>query len=333
MCQESTALHHVTGDPELEQYLYAELLHDREFLHKADTAYAGNGKAFDYIYAGLMTNFDNPDMTGVALWLGLYLENDPEVTTVLRKFLETGWWNREGESHTAAKCKQPFWNAIYMTITDQGVAQELVEHTADLLKGFALGPYWNTARINCDAAETEAGECLAVDGKTVLKLDGVSGDDLMATEALHPSIRPPSNFDSRSNPFEVNGGGGPRLNPGGDLLAAYWISRYMQAGQPGEFNLSPNARDHMPVGGWPDNPEPQPEPSPDIVTQPDTSTADAVAPIDILPEIQPAVEPQPETGSSSGSCSTTHRTPSLPTFLLLAAFFACLATIRQRRTS
>ena len=72
----------------------------------------------------------------------------------------------------------------------------------------------------------------------------------MATEALHPSIRPPSNFDARSNPFDVNGGGGLRINPGGDLQASYWIGRFMQASPAGQANLSPNARDHMPVGGW-----------------------------------------------------------------------------------
>ncbi|MGM0577972.1 MAG: hypothetical protein ACQEXJ_19755 [Myxococcota bacterium] len=55
-------------------------------------------------------------------------------------------------------------------------------------------------------------------------------------------IRPPSNFDARSAPFKVNGGGGDRLNPGGDLLASYWIARYMQVNAPGETNVSPFAR-------------------------------------------------------------------------------------------
>jgi hypothetical protein len=166
--------------------------------------------------------------------------------------LEDGWWDREGERHSASRSKQPLWHAVYASVTDEGVSGALVEELADLLLGFDLGPYWNDERINCDEDELDQGECLAVDGSTVITLAGQPDDGRwMATEALHPSIRPPSNFDARSNPFRVNGGGGLRLNPGGDLLAAYWIGRYMQAESPGASNQSPNARDHGPVAAWP----------------------------------------------------------------------------------
>jgi len=250
-------LHHISGDERLEEYLYQELLDKREFL---DMVNRDEG-AVDYIYMGINTNFDNPDMTSLALWLSIYLENDPQVTAVLRTFLEEGWWRREGESHTAALCKQPLWHAIYMALTDRGVNAALPGELADLLLGFNLGPYWNDRRENCDADEIAAGECLAVDGQTVLTLEGTSsGGSWMATEALHPGIRPPSDFDARSNPFDVNGGGGLRLNPGGDLQAAYWIGRYMQANSAGQTNLSPNAREHMPVGGWTNGKPPDDEP-------------------------------------------------------------------------
>ncbi len=243
-------LFHVSGDPELESYLYEDLLDDRGFLDMV-TATKSEG-AIDYVYLGINTNWDDPDMTAIALWLGIFLDRDPEVTDVLRAYLENGWWDREGETFLAKNAKQPLWNVIYMTLTDRGVDADLIDATADLLMGFSLGPYWNDERINCDSDEFAAGECLAVDGKTILTIAGQSSEgDYMATEALHPSIRPPSNFNSRSNPFEVNGGGGNRLNPGGDLLAAYWIGRYMQASASGEVNLSPNARNHMPVGGCP----------------------------------------------------------------------------------
>jgi len=248
-------LHHVSGDEALEAFLYEELLHERDFLGMVERW--RDPMVLDYIYAGAMTNFDNPDMTSVALWLALYHETDPEVTGVLREFLEDGWWVREGESHTARLCKQPLWHAIYLTLTDRGTDAGLVEEVRDLLLAFPLGPYWNDQRINCDADEIAAGECLAVDGETTLTLEGADDDgDAMATESLDPSIRPPSNFDARSNPFQVNGGGGNRLNPGGDLLASYWILRAMDSLEPGETHLSPFARDHMPVGGWPENPEP-----------------------------------------------------------------------------
>jgi hypothetical protein len=240
-------LHHVSSDERLEEFLYLELMHNRDLLGKLNSI-DDAGRA-DYIYRGAGTNFDVPDMTSIALWLAIYFENDAEITTELRTFLEESWWRLEGETHTAALSKQPLWHAIYMTLTDRGVAVDTIDENADLLLGFDLGPYWNPVRENCDEDETAALQCLAIDGETILYLD----EDFpnTATEALHPSIRPPSNFDARSNPFSVNGGGGNRLNPGGDLLASYWICRYMQANVAGEINVSPFARDHMPVGGWP----------------------------------------------------------------------------------
>ncbi|RJO70191.1 MAG: hypothetical protein C4523_05675 [Myxococcales bacterium] len=242
-------LFHLTGDPDIEAFLYEDLLYERDFLGKL-TAFDGPD-AIDYTYLGLNTNFDVPDMTAVALFLALYLEDDPEVTEPLRDFMERGWWRRDGESHTAALCKQPVWNSIYMAITDRGAPQDLIDSTAALLEGFPLGAYWNDRRENCDADELAAMRCTAIDGETILTLDKVGEDGAWASGALDPRIRPPSNFDARSNPFEVNGGGGLRLNPGGDHLAAYWLGRYMEANAEGETNVSPHVRAHMPLGGEP----------------------------------------------------------------------------------
>jgi len=57
----------------------------------------------------------------------------------------------------------------------------------------------------------------------------------------------------------VNGGGGNLLNPGGDLLAAYWVGRAMEATLAGQANRSPFAQEHMPIGGWPVDDTPQPD--------------------------------------------------------------------------
>ncbi len=238
-------LHHVSGDTRLEQFLYEELHVNRDFLGKI-TDY---GDSLDYIYRGINTNTDNPDMSAVALWLALYTEKDPAVSAVIREFLETGWWDRAGESYTAKLSDQPLWHAVYLTLSDRGTDPALVAEIADLLEGFTLGPYWNLERINCDAAEIAARQCVAIDGTTIIDIAGIDVDgDPIATEALHPSIRPNSNFNARSSSFFVNGGGNDRLNPGGDLLASYWIMRFMQTTAPGETNLSPNARDRTPPG-------------------------------------------------------------------------------------
>lgn len=264
-------LFHVTGDPAIEEYLYEELLGVRGFQDMALRSRTED--ALDYVFVGSQTNFDNPDMTALALWLNLYLETDDEVDGAVRAFMEEGWWKRDGESHSADRAKQPLWNAIYMTLTDRGVEPGLVDQTRDLLQAFKLGPYWNEARMNCDDDELAAGQCLAVDGKTVLTLDGTTiGGAPVASEALDPSIRPTSNYDARSNPYRVNGGGnGLRLNPGGDLLTAWWIGRFMQANVAGDTNRSPYARQHVPIGGAVAEPIPE--------TAADTDTAASELPV------------------------------------------------------
>jgi len=100
-----------------------------------------------------------------------------------------------------------------------------------------------------------------------------SGDSV-SDIALDPSIRPPSNFDARSDPFELNGGGGLRLNPGGDLLAAYWMGRYFPLNPAGTRGMSPNVRDHIEVPGL----IPVPEPVPEVVE----AGADVVEPGDTI---------------------------------------------------
>lgn len=327
---------HVTGDPAVEAFIYEELLANRNYLQLMKDSLDAKKGALDYIYAGNMTNFDNPDMTGVALWLALYTETDPEVADVLHFFLEHGWWQRADESHTAALCKQPFWHAIYLGLTRSGVQPATVKELRDLLLAFDLGPYWNPVRINCDDTEIAAGECLAEDGETVLTLSvQEDGGTWLATEALDPSIRPPSNFDARSNPFRVNGGGGMRLNPGGDLLAAYWMGRFLEANEPGSNNRSPFARAHMPVGGWPERTG---DDSPDIVgatdlgAPGDTVQGDSASAADLRPDTSADIGGP--SSKKSGGCragSPASGTP-LPVLLaLLLGLFAVRAKVRVVR--
>ncbi len=274
-------LYHVTGDPELEAYLYDELLHDRGYQGLAERA-RGAG-AIDYVWVGSQTNYDNPDMAGLALWLNLYLETDDAVAAPVRAFLEDGWWRREGETHSADRGKQPLWNALYLGVTDRGTDPALVATTRDLLLAFDLGPYWNEPRLNCDEAELAAGVCLAVDGQTLLTLAGTNNNgEPVASEALDPSIRPTSNYDARSNPYDVNGGGdGLRLNPGGDLIAAYWLARWAQAMPAGAANRSPRARAHAPIGGW------AAEPAPEAAEAAPEASVDADASDEPLPDAEP----------------------------------------------
>ncbi|NOZ02808.1 MAG: hypothetical protein GXP54_13105, partial [Deltaproteobacteria bacterium] len=109
---------HISGDEALEKFLYEDLLSERAYPAKLLKEHAD--QALDYIYMGIDTNFDNPDLISVALWPALYTENDPEVRAPLEKFMNESWWDRPGESHTARLCKQPYWHAIYLALTDRG---------------------------------------------------------------------------------------------------------------------------------------------------------------------------------------------------------------------
>ena len=280
-------LHHVSGMPELEQFLYQELMVDRNFLDMVPLTEADG--AVDYIYAKKLTFHSNVNMIATALYLAIYYETDPDVIEVLQAFARDRWWNREDDFSTAKKLKNPFYDAIYLAIAPDATEDALVDEAMGYLGGFPLGPYLNSQVINCDADEGAAGECLAIDGETVLTLDNPPAEagEWATKEALSPPIRPPSNYISRSNPFETNGGGGMRLNPGGDMLAAYWMMRFLERRDESLPNRSPHAREHIPVVV--SDPEPDPELVPEAALEPAPEAAPEPAP-DVTVEIVPAQE-------------------------------------------
>jgi len=143
-----------------------------------------------------------------------------------------------------------------------------------------------------------------VDGKTVIQVSELTnrGDHPIAVEPLDPSIRPPSNFDARTDPFEVNGGGGRSIMPGGDLQAAYWLLRWLDVREPGEIARSPNARMHRPAVEVPA--DPAPEAGGDVPGTEDAEAAEDAAARTDVPETDGSegtvYQPEPQTGSSSG---------------------------------
>jgi hypothetical protein len=257
-------LYHVCGDEASEAFLYDEMMKRRGYLDAVPDGPGADG--VDYVYMGVKTNFSNVNMIAIALFLNLWFEADDAVAARVRAYMQHGWWDRKGVRQAARRAKQPYFHAFWLATTDAGTDATIAAEAASLLKAFRLDPYVSAERINCDEAELAKRECVAVDGKTVIKVskDRNRGDWPIAEEPLDPSIRPPSNFDARTDPFEVNGGGGRGLNPGGDLHAAYWLLRWLPERGAGETARSPNARAHRPVYALPDpEPEPEPEPVPD----------------------------------------------------------------------
>jgi len=306
-------LYHVTGDEALGHYIYQELFIERGFLEKARNFTSPD--AVNYIYMGKATNTDNVDMTAVGLFLTLYTEKDENIAEVFHNFLENGWWNPENEQRfCASKSKQPLWHALYLAVSKTGPHNDVRDELVRLLKGFPLGSYWQDERINCDEEEIKQGECIAIDGKTRIKLYGQSpGGAWLAEEALDPTIRPNSDFNARSNPFHVNGYGDPtRLNPGGDLLAAYWISRALEMKPYGEWNISKNVRQYGKT-----------EVSENLSLSEDVLASDlkevSVAEIDgfEFEEVTPLVEPSQPRKSSGCVASRSHANGSVVFLILL----------------
>lgn len=238
-------LHHVGGDPETEAFLYDELLQRRGWL---ETLQARRG--VDYIYAGTQTNYSNVNMIALSLFCAIHFEDDPSVLAVIGDYMEERWWDDEGNPRAARRIAQPYFHALYLAMTQRGTDAAVVAEASGLLAAWPVAPYLGVERVNCDDDELAAGRCLAIDGTTELILDEAlgRGGHPVATTPLHPSIRPPSNFDARSDPFRVNGGGGGLL-PGGDLVSAYWLMRWLEARAPGEPLSSTFARPHLSIEG------------------------------------------------------------------------------------
>jgi len=321
-------LYHVSGDPDAEAFLYDELLVQRGYLKMVPVS-EDTGSALDYLYMNTDTNFSNVNMVAIALFLNIYFEKDPEVLERMRGYMENRWWDFPDVHQSARWLKQPYFHALYEAMTLTGTDTGRTVEAAALLNAFPLGPYTNEERINCDGEELQAGTCLAVDGETELTLASMSswGDNPVADEALDPSIRPPSNFDARSNPFQVNGGGGQGLNPGGDLLSAYWLLRYLPARKAGSAAQSPNTRDHIWVGEPPISPEPRVEAISEVA--PDVISADSPAG-ESGAEVVASPDPADAAGGSSSDGCTSGPTGPLPAALLLFLLVLLPAVLRER---
>ncbi len=240
------SLWHVSGDPELEDYLYGELMQRRRY-HERVLQGPEQG-ALAIFYFGTRTNFSVTHMAALALWQVFHLEADDALAQGLEPILEDLWWLAPGSSRTARRARQPFYHLLYLGLSRRGGAAVLGPEALDLLEAFPLAPLQQRAVRNCDEAELAARRCIAEDGSELqIEEQPGRGGGPVATEALWPSIRPSSNFYSRSDPFEVNGEGGLALYPGSDLLAAYWLARLIPSLAAGQRWVSPHARAHRSV--------------------------------------------------------------------------------------
>jgi hypothetical protein len=238
-------LYHVTGDEPIGRFYYEDLLERRGYLDVARDTIA-------LMYVGNQTNFSNVNMAFVAAWGLMRYESDSEIAARARTVMEEQLYG-PGKPRQAKGLKQSFFDFVFAGFRRFGVlgdGAKARQHGLDTLLEHPAAPYFTFAVDNCDQAEQASLQCIGIDGTPiVLSPEPGRGGGLVAVDPVPMRIRPPSNFEWRSDPHRVNGGEGDRLNPGGEIVCAYWMGRYLSAATDGLENLSSSARPRPPPIG------------------------------------------------------------------------------------
>jgi len=189
------------------------------------------------------TNYSNVNMAFVGFYGLLRYEPEPELRALYAAALESSLWDTGIDPRQPRMLGQSFFDFIYAGFRAEGTDPDAVLRGATTLSEFDRPPYLNVSRENCDETEISAGACLAEDGTPIVIAPSLGRNGaLVAVEVLPKRVRPPSNFEWRSNPFAVNGGGGDRINPGGDFRGAYWLGRHLRRGEGTAVNLASGTR-------------------------------------------------------------------------------------------
>ena len=228
------AAYHVSGDQAIGRYYYDDLVATRDLPRIT-------GLDPELVFMGEPTNFSNVNMLAIAWATLLRTETNPTVRAELLNSLEHAFWDT-GNSRDVSHVKQAWFDAVYAAFAPGADTHVLAERIREDLSEFQPAPAFERDRTNCDDQEIAAGSCVAVDGKTVIhpSKNGNHGGSLVAKELVPMSVRPDSDFEWRSDPFEINGSGSSLMDPRGDYLAAYWFARLFDRDP--TRNLSPNAR-------------------------------------------------------------------------------------------
>jgi len=230
-------LYHITGDAELGDYYYDELIGRRDFPRLMVSGPVHVGAMYQDGGAGGDTNFSNVNMAFVSAWGLLRYESDPDLREKFHAVFASELWDAD-HPHDGESIGQAYFDLLRSGLAGDDPA--VTAGAAAQLGEFVTPPYFDYAVENCDAGELAAGSCVAIDGSTEITLVEAGSDK--SRTPLPKRLRPPSNFEWRSDPRSVNGGGGVRLDPGGDFRSAYWMGRILLATPDPDGNLSPRAR-------------------------------------------------------------------------------------------
>lgn len=187
---------------------------------------------------GAGSNFSGYNMGFLGGWLAQRFVCEDSVRQQVIAGVDQGMYERPGRDRQPAEQSQALYHLVALQAraatslwdSDGTVDEVVLERVLNDLSGFSDAPYFPETRVNCDESEIEAGVCTALDGSTLHLLGEVGWNDtLVSEEPLPMSIRPPSNYHWRSNPYQVNGDVGSTVFLGAvDFRFVYWMGRYIQ---------------------------------------------------------------------------------------------------------
>ncbi len=226
------ALSYVAEDAEVDAYLYDELIDQRHLDQIARQNQVG-------VDLWVWSNYSSYNMAFQGAWLAhRYLKRQSSRDLVKLALSDRLYDKPLWHARQPKLTQQSLFDFIYAASVADASAytymagvpdQDALANGLFTLETFPAVPFWEWEVINCDEDEIAAGHCLCVDGQTELDLMPLlgRGDKVVSVEVVPMSVRPPSNYFWRSNPYEVNGGSdGTRLLPAVDYLYAYWLGRW-----------------------------------------------------------------------------------------------------------
>jgi len=223
---------YAASDPELDSYLYDELIKERDIPKIA-------AEDMIYINMGSGSNWSNYSMALTSAWLAHRYIDDEYTRTKVKESIDVQLYDTPGEAFKPVEQKMSLYDFVYaasevnytaFNLPDGTVPQTAFANGMETLQGFHNAPYWDYQVINCDETETANPPCPCElnDGTVVTYLGLVGrGDADMCDQVIPRTVKHPDNYEWRSNPYRPNGGGdGSGLMSGVDFRIAYWLGRY-----------------------------------------------------------------------------------------------------------
>ncbi len=230
----------VTGDPDLEAWLYDDLIGRRGFPQIIAE------QASILLDMGIKSNYSNYNMAFTGIWLAFRYLEDPDALATLRTAVRDQIYARPDHTRQPDEIGYSFYDFIYAAgragmnpwwpMATEPEA-DAVARGVTTLREFSDAPYWDFGKVlcpeavcDCDDTSVDNQECTALDGTELTVLGCIGRNcDLITLEPIPMRTLGPSNYHWRSNPYRPNReGSGASLLPAVDFRIAYWMGRHFR---------------------------------------------------------------------------------------------------------